>query len=235
MKNHKSKRSGGANASLAQRMAEKINTIDQASKDLPSVIIIHNLKTRSVEYMSERGLRILKKTLPELKNLGPDYFEKFFNPEDAQNYIPRFLALLDKNDLEETFCYFQQVRGSEDEEWRWYLSSVKVLMNDDDGKPCLSITSAHPVDELKSITYKIERLLEEKEYMRNEFSKYALLTKREKEIIKLVVSGDSSVKIAEKLNISFATAEQHRKNIKNKLEIKNLPDIVRFAQAFDLV
>ena len=108
-------------------------------------------------------------------------------------------------------------------------------MFDDDGNPFLSITTANPIDELISITYKIERLLEEKEMMRNQLPRYVLLTKREKEIIKLLVSGKKSNEIAEALFISVATVEQHRKNIKNKIDIKNLPEMVRFAQAFDML
>lgn len=219
---------------LAKRMNEKIMAIAAISNDLPSVIIINNLKTNCVEYMSERGLKILKTSLQELKDFGPAYFDQFFNPEDALNYVPKFLALLKKNDPDEVFSFFQQVRSNQEEEWGWYLTSSKVFMCDDEGKPYLSINAAHPVDELKSITYKLERLLEEKEMMRRELNKYILLTKREKEIIMLLVVGHSSVKIAEKLFISSATVEQHRKNIKNKLGIRNLPEMVRFAQAFDM-
>lgn len=221
-------------SALTNRVKEKIAAIDAIANDLPSVIIIHNLRTRSVEYMSERGLKLLNTTLQELKSLGEAYFDEYFNPEDAKNYFPKFLDMLQKNDLEEVFSYFQQVRTKEDGDWEWYLSSAKVFMFDDYGSPFLCITTANPIDELKSITYKIERLLEEKEMMRNQLTKYGLLTKREKEIVKLLVSGKKSSEIAEMLFVSVATVEQHRKNIKRKIGIKNLPEMVRFAQAFDM-
>jgi DNA-binding CsgD family transcriptional regulator len=220
---------------LEERIAEKIRSIDAISADLPSVIIIHDLRTSSVAYMSERGLKLLNTTLQELKDMGTSYFDKFFNPEDAANYTPRFLEMLNNNDPDEIFSFFQQVKAVNEEAFGWYLSASRVLMCDDEGAPCLCITAAHPVDEIKSITYKLERLLEEKEMMRAELGRYARLTRREKEIIKLLVAGHSSVEIAEKLFISFSTVEQHRKNIKNKLGIKNLPQLVRFAQAFDMV
>jgi DNA-binding CsgD family transcriptional regulator len=219
---------------LGQRAKDKISAIAAVSKDLPSVIIIYNLKTKSVEYMSERGLEILKTSAKELQDLGPDYFYKFFNPEDAQDYVPKFLDLLERNDIHEVFTFFQQVCASGDKEWEWYLSASKVLMCDDENIPYLTITAAHHVHKLKTITYKLEKLLLEKETMRTEIDKYILLTKREKEIITLVVAGDSSIGISEKLFISFSTVEQHRKNIKKKLNIKNTPDLVRFAQAFNI-
>ncbi|MFL5731279.1 MAG: response regulator transcription factor [Cytophagaceae bacterium] len=220
---------------LAERIKNKINHIALISNDLPGVIIIHDLRTGCVEYMSERGLKLLKTSMKELKELGTEYFEKFFNPEDARNYTPKFLAMLERNDMDETFSYFQQVSAGNEQNWKWYITASKVLMCDDQGKPCLAISAAHPIDEMKSTTYKLERLLEQKEMMQKNLSKFARLTKREKEIIILMVSGDSSVSIAEKLFISASTVDQHRKNIKNKLNIKNLPEMVRFAQAFDMI
>ena len=80
--------------SLDQRMREKIASIAAISNDLPSVIIIHNLNTRCIEYMSERGLKILNTTLQQLEDMGPSYFDIFFNPEDTPSYVPKFLALL---------------------------------------------------------------------------------------------------------------------------------------------
>jgi DNA-binding CsgD family transcriptional regulator len=47
--------------------------------------------------------------------------------------------------------------------------------------------------------------------------------------------GLSSVEIAEKLFISEATANTHRKHIKNKLSAKTNYDITKFAQAFNLI
>ena len=220
---------------LRRRIQLKIKAIDEVSQDLPSILIIHNIQTQSVEYMSERGLRILNTSMDEVKSLGPGYFEKFFNPEDAPNYIPIGLEMLEKNDLNEVFSFFQQVRGDETEDWGWYLSASKVLMLDDDGAPILAITAAHPIDAYKSITSKLQRLIKEREMMHRDIAKFVLLTKREKEIIKLVCNGSNSALIAKTLFIAQSTVEQHRKNIKNKLSIKKIPELVLFAQAFDML
>ncbi len=55
------------------------------------------------------------------------------------------------------------------------------------------------------------------------------ITKREKEIMKLIVEGHTSAEIAKKLYISSRTVETHRSNLMNKLELKNTADLVRFA------
>lgn len=55
------------------------------------------------------------------------------------------------------------------------------------------------------------------------------LTKREKEIIKLVIEGMSNAEIAEQLGISVRTVENHRFNMLRKIGARNTPELVRFT------
>lgn len=55
------------------------------------------------------------------------------------------------------------------------------------------------------------------------------LTKREKEILKLIAEGSSNQEIAEVLFISLRTVETHRLNINQKLDVKNTAGLVKEA------
>ncbi len=55
------------------------------------------------------------------------------------------------------------------------------------------------------------------------------ITKRESEVLSLIVRGYTSAEIAEKLFISPRTVETHRCNLMAKLKIKNTAALVRFA------
>lgn len=55
------------------------------------------------------------------------------------------------------------------------------------------------------------------------------LTKREKEILVHIVDGLTNMQISEKLFISIDTVDTHRKNLHNKLNVKNTAMLVRFA------
>ncbi len=57
----------------------------------------------------------------------------------------------------------------------------------------------------------------------------AVLTDREFEIMHLIALGFGTRQIAEKLNRSIKTIEAHRANLKEKLQLKNSRDLVRFA------
>lgn len=67
------------------------------------------------------------------------------------------------------------------------------------------------------------------------FSKAMSLTKREMEIIKLLAQEKSSQEIADELFLSIYTINTHRKNILQKLGIKNAAGLVRFASDNELL
>ena len=56
-----------------------------------------------------------------------------------------------------------------------------------------------------------------------------VLTKREKEILKLVAEGYTNPQISQQLFISVDTVDTHRKNLYTKLNIKNTALLVRYA------
>ncbi|MGB3727248.1 MAG: response regulator transcription factor [Glaciecola sp.] len=55
------------------------------------------------------------------------------------------------------------------------------------------------------------------------------LTTREQVILSYIAKGQSSKEIAQTLNISYRTVEAHRRNIKTKLKIESLAELVRYA------
>jgi DNA-binding CsgD family transcriptional regulator len=55
------------------------------------------------------------------------------------------------------------------------------------------------------------------------------LSRREKEVVKLIVDGYSSKQIADRLYLSLHTVNTHRRNIMGKTQHKNTHDLVRFA------
>lgn len=57
-----------------------------------------------------------------------------------------------------------------------------------------------------------------------------LLTSREKEILKRIVQGKTNKEIAEELFISDRTADTHRTNIKRKLKLSTLAQLIQFAR-----
>ena len=55
------------------------------------------------------------------------------------------------------------------------------------------------------------------------------LTQRETEVLSLIAQGMSSVRIAQKLDISFETVKVHRRNMLRKVEAHNTFELIRMA------
>jgi DNA-binding CsgD family transcriptional regulator len=80
----------------------------------------------------------------------------------------------------------------------------------------------------------VSKIIEDNIFIKKNYEKFSSLTEREKEIISFLSEGFSNSETAEKLNISEDTVKQHRKNIKKKINLNSLPELIRFAQAFEL-
>jgi two-component system nitrate/nitrite response regulator NarL len=66
-------------------------------------------------------------------------------------------------------------------------------------------------------------------------SEEMMITKREKEILTLLLSGKGNKEIAEALDISKRTAEVHRFNLMKKLKVKNLMELSNKATEYSLL
>ncbi len=223
---------------LADKILAKIKAIDAVANDFPGVIVVNNIQSYgSVIYMSPRGLKQLGVTLRELQAVGGmDYHEKFFNPEYAQEYIPKVFELLERNNADESISFFQQVRKSPgSNEYIWHMSSLKILMHDVKGNPLLCVTTSHAINPEHEPSQKVSKLLDQNNLLRQKYQLYARLSRREREILKHIALGKSSADIAAELFISAATAETHRRNIRQKLKAFTSYELTQYAQAFDLI
>lgn len=224
-----------ADPDLQTAAHQKIKQFQELEQHIPGVIIIHNLADDSIVYLSERGRNILNVSLEEIRLPHTDYHKRFFNPEDVPNYAPKILGMIQRNADDEIIAFFQQVRPSPKSEWRWFSSSIKILLRDKENKPLLAVTIAVPIDSEHYFTPKIERLIEENKFLREKQQVFSCLSKREKEVLKLLALGHNSNDIAQQLHISEATVKTHRKNIRSKLDAESSFDLMQFAQAFNLV
>lgn len=216
-----------------KKIEEMVARVAAADDLMPGIKMIYDLRTGEAIYMSPHGLEELGITLDELREAGNEKNRRFFNYEQTSEYMPRLFDLL-KAEPDKTFTFFQQASGI-GKEWKWYLSSIHVLMKDEEGVPMLSLTIAQHVDPVSHLTPKVARMLEEQAFIRDHQHLFDTLGEREKTVLQLLARGSTNTEVAAELNISVATVETHRKNIRRKLQVTTNAELGKYAMAFDLI
>src|SRR5688500_14553994 len=151
---------------LKEAVHQKLHGLRSFEKNVPAIFIVHEIPSFSVVYMSQSGLDFLGVSLEEIRMGNAEYHARFFNPDDVPNYVPKIMNLLKRNDHEELTSYFQQVRAKSDHNWSWFFSATKIFLRDIKGKPVLTLTIAIPIDPQSHINSKVERLLEENNFLK---------------------------------------------------------------------
>ena len=217
---------------------EKLKKFAPWAEYMPGVVVIHDLSKGSefqTVFMSSKGLKELGVTMDELANMGSKYHERFFNNEDMEGFVEKLQNLLQNKDPDETFTFFQQVKLKDRQDWVWHVGSIRIFHQDERGEATHTVTIVYPIENMKHIPNKAERLLAENMFFKENLDKFDSLGGRAKEVLRLVALGKSSMEISQELNISVDTVNTHRKNIKKKLGINTTYEFTEYAHAFDLI
>lgn len=210
-------------------------TIESVGDYLPGNIMVVNLNNVTTEYMNRCGCNILMHSVEELAVLGPEYFQKFFIPEETEVIVARYMDMHQKQDPSSIYNFAHRVKPLPDRFYKWYFASAKLLFTP--GQPIADkiMVIVNEVNSAGHIAKKINIMLEENDWMKKNFTKFCRLTHREKEIISLLVSGKSSPEISDIFSISHLTVKTHRRNIFEKLEIKTFAGLYKFSITFGLM
>lgn len=197
---------------------------------VPSFLHLNNEHDLTIEYMNKTGCDWLELTSVEINDMGYDFFEKYIDDESLRLVVPRVMEFYHNNDRSKVYCDFQRVLNPRTQKYNLLFLVTKICNK----RPGL-LTISQPLENSTSIVKKLERVLGEQRFARKHFKLFSTLTKREVQILTLLADGCSNPQIADQLFLSRRTVEQHRKNINRKLEIKHFADLIKYAQAFDLV
>lgn len=215
-----------------------IYTIDDLGSILPAAIIMHDLNNRQpvgVSYMNDWGCERLGSSATEINSIGDDYYEKYFVREESLRAFVGISQYLENEDFSKQYNFFQRVKLHNATDFKWFYSICKIFQIKENA--VLSekmVVLSSPVEGVSGIIAKVNNVLDENIYIKNNYRFFAVLTKSEKRIIALLVHGKSSKDIAEELCISVHTVSTHRKNIIRKTGCTTFASLFKFAIAFEV-
>lgn len=209
--------------------------IEEVGDYIPGSVMKQNLSLMTNTYMNKQGCDILRHSKEELQFLGSRFFETFFPADEAVYLTKELRKFILAGDYTSAYSFFQRVRPDSESNYKWYFTTSRLAPPDEAGGFPNIIHIALDINSLGLVGKKICRLCEDSYFMTSNYLKFTRLSKREKEIIALIASGTSSYEISDKLFISIHTVNNHRKHILSKLEIHTVAELIRFAEAFDLI
>ncbi len=190
----------------------------------------------------ESQLSSLPLTIEPVNGIVPDNFsDKLTSVRNGEDYwmlLPDQQRLQYLHQLHEhvhkarrkaSFIAFHRLRLPDSDPLPWYLCHTRLL----DASQQMELLYV----DLRSSTFwarKARRLLDEQLYVLEHIECYRKLSEREREVVTLVARGKNNPTIAGELGIARRTVETHRKNIYRKLKVRSVPELVRFALAFEL-
>lgn len=216
---------------LEKRFLQGKMNLQDIKSIVPCYLHLNNANTVAVEYIDPDISRDFPISPEDVEADGMAALKKLCHPLDFMNLTQTVPSCLENSDPYSTISIFERLRQrlEGDIEYNLYFTIFRLINQDQ----CLGVTL--PTHNMNNMANKISGILDDYEFLKTNFQRFASLTKREKKILSLLAGGKNNPGISEELFISRRTVENHRKSIIKKLELKNFAHLIQFAKAFDLV
>lgn len=223
--------------SLENGLSKNVYNLNEIGMFIPGSVMVQDLNEQNpskVTFMNDWGCQKLGHSMEDIHAMGEKYYEKFFVREQILSFRKGITDYFKIQDSTAGYHFFQQVKTGKNEELEWYFTMCKFLRTNQE-IPTKLLLISNPVSAANSMVKRLNNIVGQDIFVTKHFSKFSSLTKREKEIIIHLAEGKSTKDISDLLFLSTMTVETHRKNIRKKLEMNSLAELIKFALAFDLV
>lgn len=223
-------------ASIGNSISKGEYGIKDIGNVFPGAVMVQDLNALELTYMNRWGCDKLGHSLEEMRAMGDRYYREFFYEEETRKFLPGMIEYVQRQDCTALHDFYQRVKTYDKNEAGVYYTACKLLTREGGSRPSHELLLiSNPVATMGLTVNKLSKLLAENQFAERNHHKFELLTIREKEIIRLLAEGKSSGEISDELFISSHTVTTHRKNISRKLDISSFAELIKFANAFDLI
>jgi len=201
-----------------------LDSLKIISEHFPGWIHLNRLDDLSLFWMSKKMEQDLNSTTDEVIAQGRDFLFRIIHMETYERVIPKILSLRDSNNANRIIGFIQMIRYNEHKPYLPHYTTVRVS-----NKYKCFVSQTAPIVDHQNMLYNYLELFGGNEESTIDYQRYQSLTKREKEILKLIAEGNTNLEISNLLGISNLTVKTHRQNINKKLDTKKIHDLIRIA------
>ena len=212
---------------IGKHVKEGKFTLEEIAEQLPCFFQIFDMNFLPL-YFNKVAAAHFDKSVAQIRKEGMASFTYYMHPESISRAFPIMNKYIQHNDEDLPWSMLTETRGSETSPYRQGLTLNKIY-----GNTFISVTM--PPQKAQTLEKCIQRYLEDDVFIRKHFEEFTSLTKREKEVLKLIALGKTNKQIADQWFVSKDTIRTHRNSLNKKLGIKCLTNIMQYAQAFKLI
>ena len=213
-------------------LPEKVAFYERLLQKVPATLYINDLEERRQVFSSGKVLEMMGYTPQEILEDGTAFLEGIIHPEDLQEVMhdSREAYAKDPAFVEYVTYRIKDKQG----QWHWFYSIEQAYSFDYRGRVKEVIGFAFDLSSRIRSEESLERLLSENLRLKQQL-RLRELTSRQQEVLTELARGYSSKEIAQRLSISHETVRSHTRSLREKLALRNIAEITRFALEAGLI
>lgn len=213
---------------ITEEFGSLLNMYESILFNMEAVAYINDVANGRLLWANDQYFNLLgysRKEVIEMKNIQA-LLEKIVHPEDVEVYQTSIMECI-KSGQTSWGGFHRGVHKNG--KHIWFYGFAKILKHQADGiTPAIAICVMIDFSKEIGTIHQLNELVKENNRLKNQLL-ISNLTRKEKEVLKLIANGNSDKEIAKLHFISDQTVHTHRKNILRKLNLKNAAALVKFA------
>lgn len=222
---------------------EKLTALNTLNVFLPCGIFVLDYSIRNYLYLSKNAETITGYPLEELYRYGQDLQINNTHPEDLKIFTSDVFTIfllhtktIEKSELEKTRFSVNFRYKRKDGVLIHVLQQYVVLETDKNGNPLITMgiwadMTSHKND--NKVVFSISKYHENTGYSVISTETFPnnkiIISERENDVLKYLMQGYTSKKIADALSLSVFTINAHRRNILEKTKCNNIVELFNYA------
>ncbi len=244
----RNKQLGSSEISVVENQSSMLQTLNYRSRE---VIILSDLNNMTNLFCTKNIEKIIGWKQKNVIDGGWAFMMSLTHPEDTVSVIEKFVSGMDLRKKEKYIydhiptVYSNRIRHKNGE-WIWIKSESLILERDDNGEAKILITfiqdnSIEKNNSEPGNNSAVAEILKDGELLKQSKTNNTTatlsvhLSAREKEVLELIKKGNSTKEIADILNLKITTVNTYRKNLMDKMKVKNSSELVARSNQIQII
>ncbi len=218
-----------SNQNLAES-DDELTFIRSILQNAPTIMSINELQisgdylsVRKV-WMNKRGLDFVGCTQEEITAKAYNFFDEFIHPDDLK-VLPEKIKTIYASTSETLFEGMYRIKNRNQSNYCWLYCNYIVLSSFEDGSMrqmlVVGLDISDKIHSDNQLTVAFQEIIKQKFE-----SNICKISKRERQVLDLIIKGKTDKQIANELYISISTAKKHRTNLLHKNNVHNSAELV---------